>query len=703
MEDFNGSGGSGRLPGPYDPDHMSATTESTATPPVAPTKPHTWDRPTGPVDDPYAWLRNRDDPDTVAYLEAENAHAATFFAAHDHLVETIFAEIRSRVQETDTSVPVRHGPWWYVSRTVEGLAYPVFCRGRTIDDAVDDLVLDCNVEAEAHEYFDVHALEPSPDHRLLAWSSDTDGSEQYTLRVRDLDTGRDGPDELTGTSSWGGLAWSADGQWLFYARPDDQMRPFEIWRHRLGTPSSDDELVLSEPDEQFFLDVTSTRSARWIILTIASKTSSEVWLIPADSPTDQPTLVRRRADDLEYSVDDWGDRFVVLTNHDAPDFQVMTAPLDGPQEWSELVVHQPGRRITSAEPFAGHLVIHEWSEAQPRVRVVSTDGRQELLDFGTEPHDLELGANAEWSTTELRVSYQSLTAPPSVYDHDLATGQRVLRKQTPTPGVELSNYTSVRTWADAADGTRVPIDLVRHVDTPIDATAPCVVYGYGSYEASLPPWFSVARLSLLDRGATWALVHPRGGGEQGRRWYLDGKLLHKRNTFTDTITASEHVVDEGWSDPGRLAIRGGSAGGLLVGACITMRPDLYASAVAEVPFVDVVTTMSDATLPLTAVEWEEWGDPRVEPYASYIAGYSPYDNTGPADYPALYITAGLNDPRVSYHEPAKWTARLRAVGAGTSRPLVLRTEMGAGHGGPSGRYEAWRDEARTLAFLLATT
>jgi len=280
----------------------------------------------------------------------------------------------------------------------------------------------------------------------------------------------------------------------------------------------------------------------------------------------------------------------------------------------------------------------------------------------------------------------------------------VLRKQTPTPGVDLDAYTSTRTWAVAADGTHVPVDVVRHVDTAVDGTAPCVVYGYGSYEASMPPWFSPARLSLLDRGFTWALVHPRGGGELGRRWYLDGKLLNKANTFTDTLAATEHVATEGFADPARTAIRGGSAGGLLVGACITMRPELFRSAVAEVPFVDVVTTMSDPTLPLTAGEWEEWGDPRVEPYGSYISGYSPYDNTDPARYPALYVTAGLNDPRVSFHEPAKWTARLRAVGAGQDpqRPLVLRTEMGAGHAGASGRYEAWRDEARVLAFLVTT-
>jgi oligopeptidase B len=462
---------------------------------------------------------------------------------------------------------------------------------------------------------------------------------------------------------------------------------------------------MEEADERFYLGVETSRSERWILLTAASKTSGEAWVIPADDPTATPRLVRARADDVEYGIDDWGDRFVVLTNLDAPDFRVVTASYDEPGEWQELVPHEPGRRITVVDPFAGHLAVHEWFAAQPRVRILGRDGTSTTLDFGAEPHDVELGANPDWDAKVLRVSYQSLTTPPSVYDHDLATGERTLRKQTPTPGVDLSRYVATRTWATAPDGTQVPVDIVRHVDTPIDGTAKCALYGYGSYEASMPPWFSVARLSLLDRGFTWALVHPRGGGELGRTWYLDGKLLNKRNTFTDTLAAADHLVEQGFADGDAIVLRGGSAGGLLVGACVTMRPERFAGAIAEVPFVDVVTTMSDPSLPLTITEWDEWGDPRSEPWASYMLAYSPYDNTtagDPSQWPAIYVTAGLNDPRVSYHEPAKWVAKLRSVGAGTARPVVLRTEMGAGHGGPSGRYDAWRDEARTLAFTLTT-
>lgn len=682
---------------------MSENSAASPTAPIAPTRPHEWKRPTGTVDDPWAWLADRDDPATVAYLEAENAYADAYFDAADRatLIDTVFEEIKSRIQETDLSVPVLHGGWWYVTRTIEGESYPVFCRSRHPDvpDVPESVILDCNAEASGHDYFDVHDVQPSPDHTLLAWSSDVDGSELYTLRVRDLASGND-LDEITGTSSWGGAAWSAGGDWLFYARPDDQMRPHQIWRHRLGTAPADDVLVHSEPDERFFIHVSSTRSEQWIVITSASKTSGETSVIRADEPTGEPRIVRPRAADVEYAIDDWGDRFVILTNLDAPDFRLMTAEHDDPGEWTDLVAHVPGRRITDAEPFADHLVVHEWFEAQPRVRILRRDGRDEVLDFGAEPHDLGLGANPEWQTSTLRLSYQSLTTPMSVYDHDLATGARVLRKQTPTPGVALDNYVAIRTWATAADGVGVPVDVVRHRDTPLDGSAPCVVYAYGAYEASMAPWFSVARLSLLDRGVVFALAHPRGGGELGRSWYLDGKLLNKRNTFTDTLAVADHLEAEGIADGERLALRGASAGGLLVGACVTMRPERFVAAVAEVPFVDIVTTMSDPSLPLTVTEWEEWGDPRDEPFASYILGYSPYDNTIAAEYPAMFVTAGLNDPRVGFHEPAKWVAKLRSVGAGADRPLILRTEMGAGHAGRSGRYDAWRDEARVVAYLL---
>jgi len=663
--------------------------------------PHVWSRPTGAVDDPYAWLRDREDPDTVPYLEAENAYADEWFAPHATTIETVFEEIKTRVLETDLAAPVRKDGWWYTTRTEEGLSYAIHCRGRSRESAGDEILVDENVEAEGHDFFDLNVFDVSPDHQLLAWSSDTDGGERYTTRIRDLSTEADMADTLENTS-WAGSAWSSDNSHLFYVQSDEAMRPNQVWRHRLGTAQTNDVLVFEDADERFFVSVDLSRSGEWIIIDTSSKLSSEVMLIPAADPTAAFVVARPREPDLEYHVDHWGDRFVIMTNLDAEDFRVMTAPLDDPGTWTEFLAHESGRRIMSAEPFSSHLVVHEWHQAQQQVRVLFTDGSERVIDLGTEPHEVELESNPEWNTDTVRYVYQSFTTPASVYEENVRDGERTLLKQSPVLNVDLSKYTATREWATAPDGTLVPVDIVRHVDTPIDGTAPCAVYGYGSYEASMAPWFSVARFSLLDRGWTWALVHPRGGGELGRRWYLDGKLLHKINTFTDTIASCEHLVANGWAAAGRVSLRGGSAGGLLVGACITMRPDLFASAAAEVPFIDVVTTMSDPSLPLTITEWEEWGDPREEPAASYMLSYSPYDNATEADYPALYVTAGLNDPRVSYHEPAKWVAKLRDLWQ-TDRPLVFKCEMGAGHGGPSGRYDRWRDEARVIAFLIATT
>ena len=650
-------------------------------------------------------MRQVDDPELLTYLEAENAAADRFFEPHAETIRSIFDEIRSRVQETDLSTPVEFGPWWYVTSTTEGESYPVHHRGPTAERATEQVLLDENIEADGHEYFDLGAFDVSMDHRCVAWSTDTAGDEHYTLRIRDLTTGADLDDRLDVTSN-AGVAWSRDGQWIFYLTPDAQERPATVWRHRIGTPRVDDVCVFDETDERFFVSIGSTRSDSWIVIHSASRTTSETRLLSTDRPTDDATVVLERRPDVEYGIDHWGDQFVMHTNHDAVDFRLLTAPVGADltdlSSWSELVPHVPGRRILGAEAFATHLVIHEWADAQPRLRILFRDRTERVIDLGTDPHDVEPAANPQWDTTLLRFMVQSLTMPTTLYDEDVTTGERVLLRRTPTPHVDLDLYRTRRLWATATDGMQVPIDIVHHVDTSLDGTAPGVLYGYGAYEASMPPWFSVARLSLLDRGFVWALAHPRGGGELGRQWYLDGKLLAKPNTFGDMIACGEHLVAEGIVDGNRLALRGGSAGGLLVAACMTQRPDLFCSVVAEVPFVDVVSTMSDPSLPLTVTEWEEWGDPRVEPYATCILGYSPYDNTVAADYPAVYATAGLNDPRVSVHEPAKWIALLRDVSTG-SAPIVLRTELGAGHGGPTGRYDAWRDEARTLAFILATT
>ena len=652
-----------------------------------------------------------EDPEFLDHLENENRFSRAWFDAHAATVEAIFDEIRSRVQETDQSTPVMNGHWWYVSSTVEGENYPRHHRGRTAETATDQLLLDENVEAArvgATDYFDLGAFDASHDHTMFAWSIDTTGDERYDLRIRrfDGDSHLDLDDHVADVAN-AGTAWSADGARLFYVRADDQERPFQVWRHELGTAADDDQLVFQEDDERFFVEIGETRSDAWIVIHSGSKTSAEVRLLPSATPLADPVVVRARAEGVEYQIDDWGDRLVMVTNAEgADDFCVLAASVDDdwtdPTTWSELIPHQRGRRIIGVEPFRSHLVIFEWSDAQPRLRLLRRDGSEQIIDADSEPHDVNLSANPEWTSTTLRFTTQSMTTPPTLFDEDLITGQRTLLRRVPTPNVDLDAYVASRLWARSEDGTAVPIDIVRHVDTPLDGTAPGCLYGYGSYEASMPPWFSVARLSLLDRGMVWALAHPRGGGELGRHWYLDGKLDKKQHTFDDMIASAEHLTTTGVVAPGRLAIRGGSAGGLLVGACMTQRPDLFASVVAEVPFVDIVTTMSDPTMPLTITEWEEWGDPRSEPFASLMLAYSPYDNTIPADYPAVYVTAGLHDPRVSVHEPAKWVARLREVTTG-DRPILMRTEMGAGHGGPTGRYDAWRDEARTVAFLLATT
>lgn len=665
--------------------------------PAAPRRPHTWKRPTGDVLDPYAWMIKKDDPATLEYLSAENSFADTWFAERTGDIDTIFGEIKSRVKEDDSSYPVLHNKWWYASRTETGKSYAIHSRGTTAASASDILLLDENVEASDAEFFSLGAFDVSNDGNLLAWSTDTDGSEHFTLRIRDIRTGTDLPDVIPDTA-WGGTAWSTNDEWLLYVTPDEQMRPWQVWRHRIGTPAADDVMIFEEPDERFFVGVGATRSGEWITIESSSKTSSETWILNASEPNGPLTSLAPRQDDIEYSVDHWGDVFAITTNRDAVDFQVMLAPVVNPTEWRPFVAHVTGERITQFDCFATFGIMQRWVQGQQRIYLVSRDGSLAPIPVLPEPHEAEIDANPDYETDGVRLSYQSLTTPGTTAWYPLDGSGLTTLKRTEVPSCDLSLYVSERTWATSHDGVRVPVDIVRHRDTPVDGTAPALLYVYGSYEISVPPWFSVARLSLLDRGWVWALAHPRGGGEMGRNWYLDGKFLNKRNTFLDTIACAEHLATTKVCSGNRIVVRGGSAGGLAVGAIITIAPERFAGAIAEVPFVDIVSTMSDPSLPLTVTEWEEWGDPRVEPYATYMLGYSPYDNTVGVQYPQLYVTAGLNDPRVSYHEPAKWVARMRHESPQTT--VVFRCEMGAGHGGPSGRYEQWRDEARTLSFAL---
>ena len=676
---------------------MPANDPMSLTPPRASQRDHVWARPTGDVKDPWAWLADRDDPETLSYLDAENAHADQWFAPATRDIDAIYTEIVSRVVEDDSSYPVEHRGWWYASRTEKGRSYAIHERGNSADNAHQHLLLDENAEAQGHDYFAIGAFDISLDNQLLAWSSDVDGGEKYTLRIRDLVTGEDLNDRISETAA-AGTAWAHDNQHLFYVTPDDAMRPHKVWRHRLGTAASEDVCIFTEEDERFFVSVELSRSESVIIIDSSSRTSSESWFIAADNPTAAPTVITPRREGIEYAVDHWGDRWIILTNDEAIDFRIMTAPADEPHRWQEFIAHNAGERITAFECFATFGLMQRWVGAQQVMYFVERDGSMSTLAVLDEPHDLESEANPNWHTDSVRITYQSLTVPRTVATVRHPDGALTVLKQTQVPNANLQNYVAERLWAPSDDGTLIPVDIVRHRDTALDGTAPALLYVYGAYEASIPPWFSVARLSLLDRGWVWALAHPRGGGEMGRQWYLDGKLLNKRNTFADTLACARHLGAAGVAHPERIVVRGGSAGGLTVGACITTDPSCFAGAIAEVPFVDIISTMSDPSLPLTVTEWEEWGDPRSEPFASYMASYSPYDNTLAATYPPLYVTAGLHDPRVSYHEPAKWVAKLRAVSP--SSTVVFKCEMGAGHGGPSGRYEQWKDEARTLAFAL---
>ena len=665
--------------------------------PSAPRRAHLWQRPTGEVTDPYAWMIDKADPDTIPYLEAENSFADTWFAHRSTDIDAMFAEIKSRIKEDDSSYPVLHNSWWYASRTETGKSYAIHSRGTSAATAGENLLLDENIEASDHDYFSLGAFDVSNDGNLLTWSSDCDGSEHFTLRIRDLATGNDLQDLIPDTA-WGGTAWSSDDKWLLYVTPDEQMRPWRVWRHRIGTPTSDDVMMFEEPDERFFVGVSATRSGEWITIESSSKTASETWVVSAADPSGPLVSLAPPQDNVEYTVDHWGDVFVITTNRDAVDFQVMIAGVTRPTEWEPFLAHIPGERIVGFDCFSTFGVMQRWVNGQQIIYTVHRDGTLTPITILTQPHEAELEANPDYTTDGVRISYQSLTTPHTTAWSPLDGSGLTTLKRTEVPNCDLSAYVSERTWATSHDGTQVPVDIVRHRDTPIDGAAPALLYVYGSYEISVPPWFSVARLSLLDRGWVWALAHPRGGGEMGRDWYLNGKFLQKRNTFLDTIACATHLADTRACDGNKIVVRGGSAGGLAVGACITIAPERFAGAIAEVPFVDIVSTMSDPSLPLTVTEWEEWGDPRNEPFASYMLSYSPYDNTRSVQYPQLYVTAGLNDPRVSYHEPAKWVARIRHESPRTT--VVFRCEMGAGHGGPSGRYEQWHDEARTLSFAI---
>ena len=674
--------------------------------------------------DPYEWLRDKSDPEVIAHLEAENAHVEAQTAFQEPLRQKIFDEIKSRTKETDLSIPVRRGEWWYYGRSYEGKQYGVHCRcpvagpddwePPVFDENTvipgEQILLDENAEADGHDYFALGASSVSPDGNVLAFSVDTVGDERYTLRFKDLtaETLRDAalyPDRITGIGL--GVTWAADNAVVYYTTVDESWRPDTVWRHRLGE-TGPDEQVFCEPDERFWVAIGRTRSNAYILIAAGSSVTSEVRYADASDPQAEFTTVLPRRDGVEYSVEHavigGRDRFLILHNDGAPNFTLVEAPVEDPVAQTTLIPGRDDIRLEGVDAFAHHLVVHYRREGLPSLQLWPIDdgyGTRDEISFDSELMASGLAGNPNWDSPRLRIGATSFVTPTRIYDIDLTNGARILLREQPVLGdYRREDYVERRDWAIAKDGTRIPISLIyrRDLKTP----APTVLYGYGAYESSEDPRFSIARLSLLDRGMIFAIAHVRGGGEMGRLWYERGKLLEKKNTFTDFITVASHLVDSGLTRPQNLVALGGSAGGLLMGAVANMAPGQFAGILAQVPFVDPLTTILDPSLPLTVTEWDEWGNPLADADVySYMKSYSPYENIEAKEYPAILAMTSLNDTRVFYVEPAKWVAALRHAKT-DPHPVLLRTQMAAGHGGISGRYERWKEAAFQYAWLLAT-
>jgi oligopeptidase B len=660
------------------------------------------------VDDFY-WLRDKDDPDTKNYIEAENTYYQAVSAQLQGLADEIFTEIRSKVLETDMSVPAAKGPYEYYGRTEEGKQYAIHCRRLRSQEDTERVLLDENVIAEGHDYMSIGTSSISPDHKLIAYSVDFDGSEVFQLNVAAAEDAYRPFDVLSET--YYGIVWSADSKFIFYITPDDAMRPYRIYRHRIGSPQSQDQLVYEEQDERFFLDLGKTSDERFIVIDSQSKTTTEQLLIPSESPLSPPKVFMPRRDGVEYSIDTHEEATFMVTNRDRVDFSVLISDERNPYApdkdltWENYIELSDHDKVEGIEIFKTHVAVLLRSDAHLSIKLVSVADRAVHEIPTPDPlGTLWPGVNAEYDTEFFRYGFTSFTTPTSIFEISLKDYSVSLIKAQPVlGGFSSENYSSERLWATSHDGVRVPISLVHRVDLDLSEPKPTLLYGYGSYEHSIDPTFSVSRLSLLDRGFIFAVAHVRGGGELGRKWYEDGKLEKKSNTFHDFVACATHLIAEGYTAPDCLVARGGSAGGLLMGAVLNLRPDLFKGVIAEVPFVDCLTTISDPDLPLTVTEWEEWGNPLEsrEIYETMLS-YSPYDNyRDQGVYPFLYVSTGLNDPRVSYWEPLKWVAKIRSVTP--KAPTVLKVEMGAGHMGPTGRYDAWRDESSVLAFVVSIT
>ena len=665
-------------------------------------------------EDPYAWLRDpnwreatrdpsRLSPEIRRHLEAENAYADSVLEPAADLRRTLFAELKARLKQDDESVPFPDGAYAYYRRYAEGGQHPAYCRRRKGSD-VEEVLVDGDREAQSSSYFRVARCRHGPGHGLVAFTVDRDGSERHALLIRDSRTGRDL--ETVTASAHGDFAWAADGRTIFYTVLDEHHRPNEVRRHRLGDDPAHDAVVYREPDPGFFVALDRTESGRFVVIAARDHAlTSELRVVPASSPTADPVVVAAREPGVDYAIGDDGDRFLVLTNADgAEDYKISEAPVADPgrARWRDVVAHEPGRTIVRLLLFRDFLVRLERADALPRIVVRPLRGGEEYaIDVDEEAYDLELERGFEYDTAILRFSRSSPATPTRTFDFDMESRQRTLRKEQEIPsGHDPAAYVVRRFDATGHDGARIPVTVLRRRDVAADGSAPLLLYGYGAYGMSIPAAFSPHRFSLVDRGFVHAIAHVRGGTERGYRWYRDGKLENKANTFKDFVSAAEALIDRKYTARGRIAAHGGSAGGMLVGAALNMRPDLFGAAVAEVPFVDVLNTMSDESLPLTPPEWVEWGNPVADADArARIRGYSPYDNAAARAYPPVLATAGLSDPRVTYWEPAKWIARLRALKTGDD-PVLLKTNMEAGHGGAAGRFDRLDEIALVHAFVL---
>lgn len=668
--------------------------------PVAKQQPHTLTKHGHERIDNYYWLNQREDPEVISYLEAENNWFSERTKHTEEFKNTLFEEIKGRVKQDDQSVPYNLRGYEYQTSYNTGDQYPTY-RRRKLDEKEASTLLDVNELAEPHEFYKVGGLNISDDNRYLAYGEDTVSRRIYTIRIKDLLTGQYLTDVIPNTT--GGSVWSAEGDYLFYSVKDEALRPYKIMRHKIGTAPQDDVVVFEEKDETFRAFVYRSKSRKYIILGSAQTVSNEYQLLKADEPLATPIMFQPRERKLEYSIAHLGDRFFVLTNKDARNFQLMVTPetATGQENWTTLIPHREDTLLEDVELFKEYLVLSERTNGLNQLRVISHDQSTDYyLDFQDEAYMAYASQNPEFDTRTFRYGYQSMTTPPSTFDFDLVTQEKTLRKQQPVLG-EFSpdDYVSERRFSVSRDGTRVPLSIVYKKGVEKNGKAPLLLYAYGSYGHSMDPYFSISRLSLLNRGFIYVIAHIRGGEEMGRHWYEDGKLLNKKNTFTDFIDAGEWLISNGYTAKEKLFAMGGSAGGLLMGAVANMRPDLWAGVVAAVPFVDVVTTMLDDSIPLTTGEYDEWGNPNLKEFYDYILSYSPYDQVKAQDYPNLLITTGLHDSQVQYWEPAKWIAKLRELRT-NDKELVMHTNMEAGHGGASGRFDAIKEVARDYTWIL---